>query len=81
MPGVFFAMEVFPNFDGLKQGSRFDMVGRAIVISANGDHLFRTSETPGSLLLIRGDLPNPVNNYLCGFEIGKGKTTNHWMHR
>ena len=57
-------MEVFPNFDGLKQGSRFDMVGRAIVISANGDHLFRTSETPGSLLLIRGDLPNPVNNYV-----------------
>ena len=57
-------MVLFPQLDQLTTGARFNVVCKAVVIASGGDHLFRTVETPGSFVFIRGDLPNPVNNYV-----------------
>lgn len=65
-------MEIFPKLDQMALGSRFDVVCKAVVISNNGDHLFRTLEAPGSFLIVRGDLPNPVsNNVFLGLRLMK----------
>ena len=63
-------MDVFPNWDLLQIGERVNLVGTPLIMDNNGDHLFRTLETPCKEVVIRGILPKDIGTFaVVGLKI------------
>eukprot|EP00434_Breviolum_minutum_P006746 symbB.v1.2.005950.t2/scaffold351.1/size221948/1 len=57
MKGVVFPMEVFTNWGELHEDDRINVVATPLILANNGNHLFRTMETPCKEFVVRGDIP------------------------
>ena len=50
-------MEVFTNWGELHEDDRINVVATPLILANNGNHLFRTMETPCKEFVVRGDIP------------------------